>query len=223
MKRYLFPIYIALFLIGSTVLWYFGHHRPAQKILNAESKKVYKSTPLQSEGLSAKPTPSTQETSEADTDIKVAGIDNAATSEKIDDSQVQSEDTDSVEPTSQDALSAEDAAAAEAFEKYFTAEAEYQATRERLMEALTLNLDRHKEIEEALEKSDNQATLEGYDKVLDPKNQEQIWAAVEAHGEAQLRRKEAPPKSCTLLRICCQNVGRTEGSQKTSRGKGSRI
>ena len=55
MKRNLISIYVALFLIGATALWYFGHHRPAQKILAAEPQKVYKSTPLQPEGLSVKP------------------------------------------------------------------------------------------------------------------------------------------------------------------------
>ena len=39
MKRNLIPIYVALFLIGATALWYFGHHRPAQKILAAEPQE----------------------------------------------------------------------------------------------------------------------------------------------------------------------------------------
>ena len=42
MKRPLMPTYIALFLIGATALWYFGHHRPAQKILEAEPRKIYR-------------------------------------------------------------------------------------------------------------------------------------------------------------------------------------
>ena len=193
MRKYLMPIYVALFLIGATALWYFGHHRPAQKILKAEPKRVYKSIPLQPTDLSVKPMPSDsmQEPREKDTDIEVENIDNAATSEKIDDSQGHSEDADSEEAMSQEAISVEDAAAAEAFEKYFTAEADYQAAKERLMEALTLKLDQHKEIEEALAESDTQAAQEGLDKVLDPKNRDQVWTAVEAHKEAQLRRKEA--------------------------------
>ena len=163
MKRYFMPIYVALFLIGATALWYFGHHRPAQKILEAEPQKVYKSTPLQPEGLSVKPMPSDsiQKPREEDTDIEVESIDNATTSEKIDDSQVHSKDTDSEEPTSQEALSAEDAAAAETFEKYFTAESEYQTAQEIAKEALKSG------------------------------NNERIKAATEALRQARLQRNEA--------------------------------
>ena len=163
MKKYLIPIYIVLFLIGATALWYFGHHRPAQKILEAEPQKVYKSTPLQPEGLSVKPMPSDsiQKPREEDTDIEVESIDNATTSEKIDDSQVHSEDADSEEPTSQEALSAEDAAAAETFEKYFTAESEYQTAQEIAKEALKSG------------------------------NNERIKAATEALRQARLQRNEA--------------------------------
>ena len=39
MRKYPMPIYLVLFLIGATALWYFGHHCPAQKILEAEPKK----------------------------------------------------------------------------------------------------------------------------------------------------------------------------------------
>ena len=163
MKKYLIPIYIVLFLIGATALWYFGHHRPTQKILEAEPQKVYKSTPLQPEGLSVKPMPSDsiQKPREEDTDIEVESIDNATTSEKIDDSQVHSEDADSEEPTSQEALSAEDAAAAETFEKYFTAESEYQTAQEIAKEALKSG------------------------------NNERIKAATEALRQARLQRNEA--------------------------------
>lgn len=44
MKRFLVPIYLFLFLLSSTAIWYFGHYRPAQAILKAEPKKVYKET-----------------------------------------------------------------------------------------------------------------------------------------------------------------------------------
>ncbi|RKU28447.1 hypothetical protein C6499_10045 [Candidatus Poribacteria bacterium] len=44
MKNFRRPVYIALFLIAATAVWYFGHHRPAQKILKAEPKKVYRTT-----------------------------------------------------------------------------------------------------------------------------------------------------------------------------------
>ena len=46
MKNFLVPIYIVIFLLSATALWYFGHHRPAQQILNAEPKHVYISVPI---------------------------------------------------------------------------------------------------------------------------------------------------------------------------------
>ena len=201
MRKYLMPIYVALFLIGATALWYFGHHRPAQKILKAEPKRVYKSIPLQPTDLSVKPMPSDsmQEPREKDTDIEVENIDNAATSEKIDDSQGHGEDADSEEPTSQEALSAEDAAAAEAFEKYFTAEANYQAANERLKKAFPFKdtdptMSAAREAKEALAKSDHQAVIEELGKVLvsfESMDTDQIESAVKAFNEAKLRRKEA--------------------------------
>ena len=45
MKTFHVTIYIVLFVFGATALWYFGHHRPAQQILNAPPKVVYKATP----------------------------------------------------------------------------------------------------------------------------------------------------------------------------------
>ena len=201
MKRNLISIYVALFLIGATALWYFGHHRPAQKILAAEPQKVYKSTPLQPEGLSVKPMPSDsiQKPREEDTDIEVESIDNATTSEKIDDSQVHSEDADSEEPTSQEALSAEDAAAAEALEKYLTAESDYQAAEERLKQVFPFKdtdpaMSAAQEAKEALAESDHQAVIEELGKVLvsfESMDTDQIKSAVEAFNEAKLRRNEA--------------------------------
>lgn len=41
MKKFRIPIYLVLFLAATTTLWYFGHHRPAQNILQAKPKKVY--------------------------------------------------------------------------------------------------------------------------------------------------------------------------------------
>ena len=31
MKNFRRPVYIALFLIAATAVWYFGHHRPAER------------------------------------------------------------------------------------------------------------------------------------------------------------------------------------------------
>lgn len=44
MKNFRNPVYIALFLIAATAVWYFGHYRPAQKILKAEPERVYRTT-----------------------------------------------------------------------------------------------------------------------------------------------------------------------------------
>ena len=201
MRKYLMPIYVVLFLIGATALWYFGHHRPAQKILEAEPKRVYKSIPLKPADLSVKPTPSdaVQKPRVEDTDIEVENIDNAARSEKIDDSQVHSEGTDSEKPASQEALSAEDAAAAEALEKYLTAESDYQAAEERLKRVFPFKdtdpaMSAAREAKEALAESDYQAVVEELGEVLvsfESMDTDQIKSAVEAFNVAKLRRKEA--------------------------------
>ena len=156
MKKYPMLIYVVLFLIGATALWYFGHHRFAQKILTAEPKKVYKSTPLQpSSDLSVKPEPSDpiQKPREGDAgiDTESKDIGNTATSEKIDDSRGHSEEANSEESMSQETFSTEDAAAAEAFEKYLTSESEYQAEMEGSKEALKSgNFERIKSATNAL-------------------------------------------------------------------------
>lgn len=196
MRKYLMPIYVVLFLIGATALWYFGHHRPAQKILEAEPKRVYKSVTLQPADLSVKPTPSDaiQEPRESVEGIAESeDIDNAARSEKIDDSQVHSEDTDSVALILQKAISDEDAAAAEAFEKYVTAESEYQAAQERLEKVFPFKAATH-EAKEAFAASDYQAVIEGLQKVIvsfEHMDRDQIRSAVEAYKEAKLRRNAA--------------------------------
>ena len=148
MRKHLMPIYIVLFLIGATALWYFGHHRPAQKILKAEPKRVYKSIRLQPADSSVKPTPSdsVQKSREADTDREAKGIDiesenmaNAATrkkKDKDDKNQDQIEDTSFDKLVPQEGLATEDPEAAEAYEKYFTAESEYLAAQDMLQAAL---------------------------------------------------------------------------------------
>lgn len=149
MRKYLTPIYVVLFLVGATALWYFGHHRPAQKILAAEPKRVYKSTPVQPKSLLVPSTLSdaTQGISEDDTGVEVETIDteseamdtgsedvdNAATSEKIDNSQEHSGDSDADAFMPQEALSSEEAAALKAYE---AAESEYLASQDRLEAAL---------------------------------------------------------------------------------------
>ena len=200
MRKYRMPIYVVIFLIGATAVWYFGHHRPAQKTLKAEPKKVYKTTPLPPRDLSVKPTPSdsTQAPREADTDIAVEDIDNAAMSKKIDDSQSHSEAVDSEESMPQEALLTKDAAA-EAYEKYLTAEADYQAAQERLKQVFPFKDTDHamsvtQETEKALAESDHQAAIEGLGKVivsLESIDRDQIRSAVEAFKEATLQRNKA--------------------------------
>ena len=148
MKKYLMLIYVVLFFMGATALWYFGHHRPAQKILEAEPKRVYKSTPLQPADSSVKPTPSDaiQKPREADIDRDAEGIDresedmaNAAArkkKDKDDKNQDQVEDTSFDKLVPQEGLATEDPAAAEAYGKYFTAESEYLAAQDILQAAL---------------------------------------------------------------------------------------
>ena len=142
MRKYLMLIYAVLFFIGATALWYFGHHRPAQKILEAEPKRVYKTTSVEPKSL---PVPSTlsdatQGINESSTGVEVEAIDttsedmaNAATSEKIDNSQERSGNSDSDAFMPQEALSVEEATALEAYE---AAESEYLAAQDRLKAAL---------------------------------------------------------------------------------------
>ncbi len=198
MRKYLTPIYVVLFLIGATALWYFGHHRPAQKILEAEPKKIYKSTPLPPKGLSAKPVPSEAiQEPRVDTNIETENTDPAATPEKLDNNRAEVTDVD--ELVIQEGLSVDDPAAAEAFEKYVTAESEYQAAQERLQQVFPFKdtdpaASATQETEEALAASDYQAAIEGLQKVIvsfEHIDRDQIRAAVEAYKAAKLKRNEA--------------------------------
>ena len=146
MRKYPMPIYLVLFLIGATALWYFGHHRPAQRLLKAEPKKVYKSTtPLPPSRLSVEPVPSdpmqeprdgNAEIRMEEADTKTEDADSAAMPEKVDNSWNQDEDANSGKLVPQEGLATEDPAAAEAYEKYFTAESEYLAAQDMLQAAL---------------------------------------------------------------------------------------
>ena len=189
MRKYLTPIYVLLFLIGATALWYFGHHRPAQKILKAEPKKIYKSTPFQPKGLSAKPMPSDaiQEPREEDTDTEVEGIDNTSTPEKMDSNQDTDEGAGTDKLVLQEDLSVDDPAAAEAFEKYVKAEADYQAAREKLNMALKTSISNSEAVTEALAASDQQAAQE----LLNNNNSDQLLPLGKAYIEAKSRRDEA--------------------------------
>lgn len=57
MKTFHVTIYIVIFVLGATALWYFGHHRPVQQNLNAPPKIVYKvTTPVLKDNETAKAT-----------------------------------------------------------------------------------------------------------------------------------------------------------------------
>ena len=201
MRKYLMPIYVLLFLIGATALWYFGHHRPAQKILEAEPKKIYKSTPLPPKGLSVKPVPSDaiQEPREENTNIEVEGVDNTSTPEKMDSNQDWNAGEGADRRVLQEDLPVDDPAAAEAFEKYIAAEADYQAANERLKKVFPFKdtdpaVSATHEAKEALAASDYPAAKEELEKVLvsfERMDTDQIKSAVEAFKEAKLRRNEA--------------------------------
>lgn len=200
MKRYLMPIYVVLFLIGATALWYFGHHRPAQKILEAEPKKIYKSTPLPPKGLSVKPGPSeTIQEPRVDTNIETEDTDNTTAIEKNDSNQAWDDGVGADKLVLQEDLPVDDPAAAEAFEKYIAAEADYQAANERLKKVFPFKdadpaVSATHEAKEALAASDYPAAKEELEKVLvsfERMDTDQIKSAVEAFREAELRRNEA--------------------------------
>ena len=190
MRKHLMPIYVVLFLIGATALWYFGHHRPAQKILEAEPKKIYKSTPLPPKSLSVKPGPSeTIQEPRADTNIETEDTDDTSTTEKIDSNKESNAGEGADRLVLQENISVDDPAAAEAFEKYIAAEADYQAALEAFNK--TLNFDQimssQEETLEALKKFDQQTALESLNRTLSLYNSDEL----EALKEAQRRRKEA--------------------------------
>ncbi len=198
MKKYLIPIYITLFMIGVVALWYFGHHRPVQKILQAEPQTVYKSTSRQPSDLSVKPIPSdsTQVLPDEDTDTEGESIDNASTPENMDNNQEWGAGADKL-VLQEDPLV--DDPAAEAYEKYASAELEYQAAQETLKKVFPFKntdpaMSAAKEAKEAISKSDYQVGIEKLTTVLtafENMDTAQIESAVEAYKEAKLRRNEA--------------------------------
>ena len=201
MRKSLTPICVVLFLIGATALWYFGHHRPAQKILEAEPKKIYKSTPLPPKGLSVKPGPSEtiQEPRVNNTDIETEDTNSGTTPEKIDSNKDWNKEASADKFVLQKNLPVDDPAAAEAFEKYIAAESEYQAAQERLKKVFPFKdtdpaMSATQEAKKALAESDYQAVKEELNEVLvsfERMDTDQIKSAVEAFREAELRRNEA--------------------------------
>ncbi|MDE0084425.1 MAG: hypothetical protein OXU23_01835 [Candidatus Poribacteria bacterium] len=69
MKKYRVLTYLIFGLLGATIFWYFGHYRPAQKILKAEPVKKYNTvTPIKPKTQPSKTLgPITSHSSEEDT------------------------------------------------------------------------------------------------------------------------------------------------------------
>ncbi|MCG9130105.1 hypothetical protein J5I95_00335 [Candidatus Poribacteria bacterium] len=125
MKNFRTPVYIALFLIAGTAVWYFGHHRPAQKILKTEPKKVYKTTlppqnaPPVDSGTPISPTQTSQGT---EVEVGAENMHGPSTSALPDEplpfsTQEVTGEQSGEGPIQQDTPSAEEVAAREAFEK----------------------------------------------------------------------------------------------------------
>ena len=127
MKNFRSPVYIALFLIAATAVWYFGHHRPAQEILKAEPEKVYRTTlppqnvpPVDSES----PTNPAQTSEGTEVETGAENMHGPSTSALPDEpfstqevSGEQRDSTPSEGSMQQDTPSVEEIAAREAFEK----------------------------------------------------------------------------------------------------------
>ena len=140
MKKYRIPAYLVLFLIIAGTLWYFGHHRPKQKILKVEPTTVYGTkSPVMPNVVQGEQDhvvdSSKQETREVEKDVKAKNMSNSLTpkpsGEKVDIGQ--RGDTSSEELAQEAALSDEEV---KAYEAYFTAESEYIAVQEKAKEAL---------------------------------------------------------------------------------------
>ena len=123
MKNFRGPVYIALFLVAATAVWYFGHHRPAQKILKAEPEKVYRTTlppqnvPPVDSGSPINPVQTSQRTGVEAGSENMHGLSTAALPDEPFSTQEVSGEQSGEVPMQQDTPSAEEVAAREAFEK----------------------------------------------------------------------------------------------------------
>ena len=160
MKNFRGPVYIALFLVAATAVWYFGHHRPAQKILKAEPEKVYRTTlPPQNVPPVDSKSPINPEQTSQGTEVE-AGAENmhgpstsALPDEPLPSSTQEVSGEQSGEgPMQQDTPSAEEVAAREAFEKaqsvfdlaqedMISALKDFQSVQEDFQSALTPPID----------------------------------------------------------------------------------
>lgn len=143
MKNFRIPIYIVLFLIGGISLWYFGHYRPAQKILTADPVKIYSGTSETVDttqvGAPSSVTPAQMDTTpeedkmeapntkvKVDTDTTAPLAKNGEVGDSID-------STLSEEPVPQDVPSEEEITA---FEDFFEAQSTYEGAQEQAIVAL---------------------------------------------------------------------------------------
>ena len=143
MKKFRIPIYIAIFLIGGTSLWYFGHHRPAQKILTADPVKIYSGQPetvdtTQVE-VPSSVTPAQMDTTPEEDKMETpnaklkADMDTTAPLTKNGEVNDPIDSTLSEEPGPQDIPSDEEVAA---FEDFFEAQSTYEGAQEQAIVAL---------------------------------------------------------------------------------------
>ena len=142
MKKIRTPTYIALFLIGATSLWYFGHHRPTQKILTETPIKVYSGLPETVDATQVEThssvTPAQmlrgKETKMEVQRTKVkADLDNAAILRKNGEVDNHINNTLSEESVQQNFHSDEEVAA---FEDFFAAHSEWKEAQEQVIVAL---------------------------------------------------------------------------------------
>ena len=133
MKKFLVPICLILCIIGIFALWYFGHQRADPKELKSESKNSLP-TENRPEGISSIPE-STQKTSKDDTARKMETKGDNSYPEKINGTDSLNKNTE-LKEKGQKFPSAEDVAAANAFEAYVKAQMEFDLFSESLIEAL---------------------------------------------------------------------------------------
>ena len=143
MKKFRIPIYIFIFLIGGTSLWYFGHHRPAQKILTADPVKIYGETPETVDAtqveVPSSVTPVQMDTTpeedkmEAPNAMLKTDMDTTAPLTKNGEVDDPIDSTRSEDPVPQDVPSDEEVVA---FEDFFEAQSAYEGAQEQSIVAL---------------------------------------------------------------------------------------
>ena len=187
MKKFLIPTCVVLCIIGILAVWYFGHQRADPKELKSESKN---SLPIENHLQEESSVPeAVQKTDKGDTAGEIETKRDNSNPEKTNTDG--STDKNAVlegEKEHQKLPSAEDVAAANAFEAYAKAEIEHKSTVDKLIEAL---------------KSENSNS---------------IASATESLKNARLRREEAlrnlSPYSEVAAEILATDEARSAASEK---------